>query len=73
MQDYLELYSQTDLAKKVSVDRHKIAKDTVKYIPIRIRTYQTRNNKWWYWVRYLDREEVDEYLKTHTNSWKKKK
>lgn len=45
MQDYLELYSQTDLAKKVSVDRHKIAKDTVKYIPIRIRTYQTRNNK----------------------------
>ncbi len=73
MQDYLDLYTIREISEKLWVERHKVAKDKIKYIPVRLRTSQTRNNKGGYWIRYLDREVVAEYLRTHRNSWKKEK
>ena len=70
--ELLESYNQISIADKLWVNRRRIAEFNHLYIPVKVVTSTTKNNKKWYWVRYLDREEVDEYLKTHTNSWKKK-
>jgi hypothetical protein len=71
--DYIDMYTQVSLAEKKWVCRHRIPKDKDKYIPVRVITAVTKRNKSWYWLRYLDKEEVMQYIKSQKKSWKSEK
>lgn len=71
--DYVNLYTQTSLWLKKWLCRHRIRTDKDKFIPVRIYSSTTRWNKVWYWVKYLDKEEVMEYIESNKKSWKTKK
>lgn len=58
----LTLYSQTELGKLKGVNRHRIVTDKHAFIPVKVEDAQTRNNKKWYSVRYLDMTEVKYYI-----------
>lgn len=66
----VELHTQLSLAKKLWFNRRRISEFSHLYIPVKIVTSTTRNNKKWYWVKYLDIQEVKDYIK---KSWKSKK
>lgn len=61
----VNLYKAQELADKKGVDRHKIPQDKHLYIPVIVKTSLTRNNKNWYGVKYLDMEEVKNYIRNH--------
>lgn len=67
--ELLESYNQISIADKLWVNRRRIAEFTHLYIPVKVVTSTTKNNKKWYWVKYLDINDVKEYIK---KSWKKK-
>ena len=43
--EYLELYKATELAERLGVHRKRIPADRWLYIPVRIKTAITKNNK----------------------------
>ena len=61
----VNLYKAQDLALKKGIDRHRIPQEKRKFIPVIIESAQTRNNKNWYGVKYLDMEEVKNYIRNH--------
>ena len=67
--ELLESYNQISIADKLWVNRRRIAEFSHLYIPVKVVTSTTKNNKKWYWVKYLDINDVKEYIK---KSWKKK-
>lgn len=65
--EYLELYKATELAERLGVHRKRIPVDRWLYIPVRVKTAITKNNKEWYWVRYIPVKDVKNYLRTKCN------
>lgn len=60
---FINLYTQKELAEKRGVERHRLALD-VTAIPVKIETAQTRaNNKNGYATKYIDYLEVKKYVK----------
>lgn len=81
--EYLEMYKATELAERLGVHRKRIPADRWLYIPIRIKTAITKNNKEGYGVRYIAVKDIKNYLRTkcnkkpgikhRTNSYKREK
>lgn len=68
--EMLNLYNQIQIAEKHKFNRRRISEFYHLYIPVKLVTNTTKNNKKWYWVRYLDIQEVKDYIK---KSWKSEK
>ena len=65
--EFLEMYKATELAERLGVHRKRIPADKRLYIPIRIKTAITKNNKEGYGVRYIAVKDVKNYLRTKCN------
>jgi hypothetical protein len=42
---FINLYSQTELAQKKGIDRHRIPLESRAFIPVKVENAITRNNK----------------------------
>lgn len=72
--DFIDLYSQSDLAKREGKDRHTIW-TWKRYIKVRYQDAQTRalfkawRNKTPYWYKYISRDDVKKIVEQQF--WKK--
>ena len=65
--EFIEMYKATELAERLGVHRKKIPLERWLYIPIRVKTAITKNNKQGYGVRYIYIKDVKNYLRTKCN------
>lgn len=78
--EMIKSYNRTELSKLEKIPYWRTIKDIDLYIPIKIETAQSRATAKWYTVRYLRRQEIEEYLnenpikqKVKNNDYKYKK
>jgi len=71
--EYLELYKATELAERLGVHRKRIPADRRLYIPVRIKTTETKTNPDGYGYRYIPVKDIKNYLRTKCNRKPEKK
>lgn len=68
----LILYTQCALSEKKWVERHSIPKKPDEFIPVKVVNSTTKRSKKWYSIKYLDKDEVLDFIKSTKKSWKRK-